>query len=91
MIRQPICCVQCRLSGVNNGSLANVTTLSACHQLLSKRRNSPLVTLDFRLFEDHHDYQMRVFANDLISLNHNDENINDQIINLLHQVCFDLF
>jgi len=34
--RQSICCVQCRLSGINNGSLANVTTLAQCHQLLSK-------------------------------------------------------
>ena len=30
---------------------------------------------------------MRVFGNDLVSLNHNNENINDQIINLLNQVC----
>ena len=29
LTRQPICCVQCRLAGVNNGSLANVTRLSA--------------------------------------------------------------
>jgi hypothetical protein len=35
LVRQSICCVQCRLSGVTNGSLANVTTLSSCHQLLS--------------------------------------------------------
>ncbi|CAF5114145.1 unnamed protein product, partial [Rotaria sp. Silwood1] len=66
--RQPICCVQCRLAGISNGSLANVTTLSSCHQLLN-----------------YHDYEMRVIENDLIILNHNNENINDQIINLLNQ------
>ncbi|CAF1311048.1 unnamed protein product [Adineta steineri] len=66
--RQSICCVQCRLSGINNVSLANITTLASCHQLLN-----------------YHDYEMRVLANDLIILNHNNENINDQIINLLNQ------
>ncbi|CAF1139450.1 unnamed protein product [Rotaria sordida] len=66
--RQPICCVQCRLSGISNGSLANVTTLASCHQLLN-----------------YHDYEMRILASDLIILHHNNENINDQIINLLNQ------
>ncbi|CAF3096945.1 unnamed protein product, partial [Rotaria sp. Silwood2] len=70
LIRQPICCVQCRLAGISNVSLANLTTLSSCHQLLN-----------------YHDYEMHVIGNDLILLNHNDENINDQIINLINQVC----
>jgi len=30
---------------------------------------------------------MRVLGSDLIILNHNNENINDQIINLINQVC----
>ncbi|CAF4705698.1 unnamed protein product, partial [Rotaria sp. Silwood2] len=68
LIRQPICCVQCRLAGISNVSLANLTTLSSCHQLLN-----------------YHDYEMHVIGNDLILLNHNDENINDQIINLINQ------
>jgi len=38
------------------------------------------------LYKDYHDYEMRVLSNDLIILNHNNENINDQIINLLNQV-----
>jgi len=41
----------------------------------------------FFLLKDYHDYSMHVIGNDLILLNHNDENINDQIINLLNQVC----
>jgi hypothetical protein len=39
------------------------------------------------LFKDYHDYEMRVLSNDLIILNHNNESINDQIINLLNPVC----
>ncbi|CAF1463990.1 unnamed protein product [Rotaria magnacalcarata] len=66
--RQPVCCVQCHLSGISNGSLANVITLASCHQLLN-----------------YHDYEMRILSSDLIILNHNNENINDQIINLLNQ------
>jgi hypothetical protein len=40
-----------------------------------------------RFFLDYHDYEMRVLASDLIILNHNNESINDQIINLLNPVC----
>jgi hypothetical protein len=37
------------------------------------------------IYLDYHDYELRVLGNDLICLNHNNENINDQIINILNQ------
>ena len=42
-------------------------------------------------FEDYHDYEMHVLTSDSIILHHNSENINDQIINLLNQVCSLIF
>ena len=82
-----MCCVQCRLSGVSNGSLASLSTLSSCHQLLSLFFELFVFICTFvLLFEDHDDYDIRVLANDQIILYYRNENVNDQLINLLDEV-----
>lgn len=71
---------------VSRSVVFNVTTLSACHQLLSK--NFSFFSLDFSCYHLKIIIIMKCmfFGNYLISLNQNNENINDQIINLLIRV-----